>query len=191
MGFEIDNEYIDENIEEMVATSNRKIGTMTFIKKDTKEFVALGHPTKENKSKEELNKGFCYGIEYEGINKASKDNIGNIVAYLNVDDFKGYIYENNEYGLFGKVEEINADYEEVETGCWYEVRKGKANLLCAIGEEDLKSYDVEIINIDYINKNKNIKIKINDEELIEKAGGVVQGMSGTPLMQNRKAYPAL
>lgn len=83
---------------------------------------------------------------------------------------------------------INRDYEEVETACWYDVRKGKAEIFMALNEEELKGYEVEVTGINYIDKNKNIKLKITDERLIEKAGGVVQGMSGSPLMQNRKAY---
>lgn len=83
---------------------------------------------------------------------------------------------------------INREYEEVETACWYDVKKGKAEIVMALNEEELESYQVEVTGINYIDKNKNIKLKITDERLIEKAGGVVQGMSGSPLMQNRKAY---
>ena len=89
-------------------------------------------------------------------------------------------------GIFGKMENIENEYEEVDTACWYNVRKGKANILVALDDNELTSYDVEITNINYINNNKNIKVKITDEALIERTGGIVQGMSGTPLMQNRK-----
>lgn len=90
-------------------------------------------------------------------------------------------------GIFGKMDSIKQEYEEVETGCWYSVRKGPANIILALDDDKLTSYEVEITDINYINNNKNIKVKITDKDLIEKTGGIVQGMSGTPLMQNRKA----
>lgn len=90
-------------------------------------------------------------------------------------------------GIFGKVDEdMISKCDEVETACWYDVRKGNANILVSLDDDELTRYEVEITGINYINNNKNIKVKITDERLIEKTGGVVQGMSGTPLMQNRK-----
>lgn len=82
--------------------------------------------------------------------------------------------------------DVEQEYEEIETACWYDVKKGNADILMRLEGEELKSYEVEIIDINYINSNKNIKIKVKDQELLEKAGGIVQGMSGTPLVQDRK-----
>ena len=176
---------------EAIATSSKKIGTVTFIKEDTKEFVALGHSTIKNKSKKLSITGTCYDINFEGINKGTTEGTGNIIASLDKDKQIGNIYYDSICGIFGEVDNINEKYQEVKTGCWYEVRKGRANLLVALDKEELKSYEVEIIGIDYINQNKNIKVKIIDKDLISKTGGIVQGMSGTPLMQNGKLIGAI
>lgn len=162
-----------------------KIGTITFIKPDTNEFVALGHSTLKDKNKKMIVVGSCYDAVLTGIEKASSGQIGSIIAMSDTSNQIGDIYLDSNYGIFGKVNEIEEDFEEVETACWYNVRKGKANIIMSLGEDKNKSYEVEITDINYIDSNKNIKVKITDEELLEKAGGIVQGMSGTPLMQNR------
>lgn len=102
------------------------------------------------------------------------------------DEEIGYIHYDSSYGIFGEMNEIEENYKEVETNCWYNVRLGKANILIDVDGKGIKSYDIEITGINYINGNKNIKVKIVDKELIAKTGGIIQGMSGTPVMQNRK-----
>lgn len=162
-----------------------KIGTITFIKPDTNEFVALGHSTLKDRNKKVIVVGSCYDAILTGIEKASSEQIGSIIAMSDTSNQIGDIYIDSNYGIFGKVNEIKEDFQEVETACWYNVRKGKANIIMSLGEDKNKSYEVEITDINYIDSNKNIKVKITDEELLEKAGGIIQGMSGTPLMQNR------
>lgn len=185
MGFEIDNEEDSKKEDGTVPTSSRKIGTVTFINKETNKFVALGHATiKENRNSSV--KGLCYDVKFEGINKGTKEETGNVIASIDRTNHIGYIYKDSSYGVFGTVEEVNEDYQEIETACWYSVKKGKANIIIAFDEKEPKSYEVEVIGIDYINQNKNIKIKVTDEELIKRTGGIVQGMSGAPLVQDRK-----
>lgn len=133
-------------------------------------------------------KGLCYDVELEGINKGSSEETGNIVATLKKESQIGEIYRNSDYGIMGVIDKIDDNLQEVETNCWYNVKRGKANILVSLDGKETKSYEVEITGIDYISKNRNIKIKVIDEELIEKTGGIVQGMSGTPLMQERKTY---
>ena len=163
-----------------------KIGTITLIKPETNEFVALGHSTLKEKNKRSMVFGSCYDIQFNGIVKGTTEETGSIIAMSDRNNQIGYIYYDSNYGIFGKVNDTQDEFEEVETACWYNVRKGNANVVMSLGEEKIKSYEVEITDINYISSNKNIKVKITDEELIEKAGGIVQGMSGTPLMQNRK-----
>lgn len=190
MGFEIDSENINGQKGAEIATSSKKIGTVTFIKKDTNEFAALGHSTTKNNNKK-LVTGICYTIHFEGIKKGTTEGSGNIIASLDKSNQIGYINYDSACGIFGKIDKIEEKYQEVETACWYDVRKGKANILIAMNEEELQSYEVEVTGIDYINRNKNIKLKITDPKLIEKTGGIVQGMSGTPLMQDGKLIGAI
>lgn len=186
IGFEIDKEESINKEEGNVATSLRKIGTMTFIKKETSEFAALGHSSIGEKSTfKTLTKGKCYDVELEELKKGTEKEVGGIIAYLDTKSPIGYIYYDSNHGIFGEVNGIEKEYKETETMCWYEASKGKANILTSLDGRQIKSYEVEIIDINYIHKNRNIKIKVTDEELIEKTGGIIQGMSGTPLMQNR------
>lgn len=152
----------------------------------------MGHSTiKDNKNKKSAVQGLCYNVNLEGISKGTREEVGSLIACINQDSQIGYVYYNSDYGIFGQVDRIEEDYQEVETECWYNVKLGKANILIALDGEELRSYEVEITGIDYINKNKNIKVKVTDKELIAKTGGIVQGMSGTPLMQDGKLVGAI
>lgn len=187
IGFELDeNTSIFNEKSSTLPTSTMKVGTVTFIKKETNEFVALGHSTIEDNAESSTINGNCYNVNFEGIKKPSTEEAGNIIAALNKHEQIGYLYKDSNYGIFGRINDIDEKYEEVDTCPWYSVRKGKASMLMTLDDDKLKSYDVEIIGIDYLHDNRNLKIKIIDNELLEKAGGVVQGMSGTPIMQNRK-----
>lgn len=172
-------------------TSSMKIGTITFIKPETREFVALGHSTIKNQSKKSKIIGSCYDIELEGIEKGTKEAIGSIVATSDKNNQIGYIYYDSNYGIFGKVEQIEKNYPIVETACWYKVKKGNATILMDLEGKGLESYEVEIVEVNYLHKNKNIKLKVTDKKLIEKTGGIIQGMSGTPLLQNGKLIGAI
>ena len=126
------------------------------------------------------------------INKSSDNKIGSVIGSVNKDEKLGHAYQDTKYGLVGKLDKIDEQkYLKVKTATRYNVKKGKANILTRMEEEQLKSFDVEITDIDYFNENMNIQIKITDEELIDKTGGIIQGMSGTPLMQNDKLIGVL
>ncbi len=183
IGFSIENRKWGQE-ENEIPTSSRQIGTVTFIKKDTNEFAALGHSTKTINLDSKI--GLCYDIKFGGIDKAEKYETGSIIAVLDEEKYLGYIYDDKDVGIFGKMNKEQEDNIEVETSCWYNVKRGKANILMCLDGDELESYDVEIIGIDYLSKNKNIKIQITDPNLIKKTGGIIQGMSGTPLMQDRK-----
>ena len=191
MGFEIDNQNSDLRSEDTIATSSKKIGTVTFVKETTNEFVALGHSTSKDINKKTEVIGTCYDIEFAGISKGSKQETGNVIACLNNQRQIGEIHYDSEYGIFGKINNMGYKCQEVTTQNWYNVKKGKANILIALDEDEPKSYEVEIIGINYLHKNRNIKIKVIDKKLIEKTGGIVQGMSGAPLMQNGKIIGAV
>lgn len=188
IGFEVEGDYQKEGKAKEVKASTQKIGTVTFMKKDTYEFVALGHSTLKVESanrKKSLIKGTCYDVNLEGIEKGSSNQVGGINASLITGKEIGNIYYDSSYGIFGEMNNIKEEYKEVETKCWYNVRRGKAEILADLDGYGIKSYDIEIIGLNYINGNKNIKVKITDKELIAKTGGIIQGMSGTPIMQER------
>ena len=157
IGFEVEGKTKTNNNKETVETSFNKVGTVTFVKEDTNEFVALGHSsTGDSKN---TSGGLCYNVDINGINKSSDNEVGNIIASLNKNDYIGYI--------------------------------GKASILIALDSGEVRSYDVQITGIDYLSKSRNIKIKVVDNELIRRTGGVVQGMSGAPLVQDGKLIGAI
>lgn len=184
IGFEISGESDKSNMQGEIAASSEKIGTLTFIKENTNQFAALGHSTIQD-NKTSVLKGLCYDINFDSIDKGTKDNVGKIVAGLNKTSQIGYIYYNSSYGILGEMKELEEKCPKVKTKPWYEVSTGKASIITALDEKEVTNYEVEITDIHYLNNNKNIKIKVKDEALIKKTGGIVQGMSGTPLMQDR------
>lgn len=185
IGFQISSEKNSEE-KEIIPTSYNSIGTMSFIKKDTDEFVALGHRSSTENSKTSINSE-CYAVKLKCISKSNDNSIGATIGEINKDKKIGLISEDTNYGILGKAENINKDdCLEVQAVSRYKVKKGKANILTKISSDNLESFDVEITDINYFDDNMNIEIEITDENLISKTGGIIQGMSGTPLMQDGK-----
>ena len=181
IGFEIDENQLNADDGEVLNTSLKKIGIITYIDAETNQFAALGHSLTNNKSGAEI-EAMCYGVELKESKYSSKKTLS-----LREDDPIGHAYYDSYCGVYGKINDLNESrYPEVETATRYEIQKGKANILIRLDGENLESYEVEILSVNHLNKNKNIRIKITDERLISQTGGIVQGMSGTPVMQNGK-----
>ena len=168
-----------------VNASYKAIGTMTFIKA-TGEYVALGHSTSGD------NNGECYEINYACIQKSKEGNVGKIIADLDEDSKIGDISKNSMYGVFGTVDRIGAHKsKKIKTASRYEIEKGTAYILIDFDGTGIKEYEIEIEGINHLSFTKNINISVKSEELIEKCGGIVQGMSGTPIVQNGKLIGAV
>lgn len=183
---EIKNNYIKND--NTVNTSLEEIGIVTYINPETNQFAALGHSIIDRKDGTEIN-GLCYDVEFEH-NEENAKNLTNV--NLNKENPIGYVYYDNYSGIYGKVNDIKEkQYQKVETANRYEIKKGKASILIRLDGNNLESYEVEIIGINYFARNKNIRVKITDERLITETGGIVQGMSGTPVMQNGKLVGAI
>ena len=110
MGFEIDNQNSNIKSGETIATSSKKIGTVTFVRKDTNEFVALGHSTAKDVNKKTRVEGTCYDIKLEGINKGTKEETGNIIACVDNKKEIGHIYYDIACGIFGEVTNLKGEY---------------------------------------------------------------------------------
>lgn len=193
MGFEIENiEEKNEDIKQgVVETSFQSLGTITFINEETNQFVALGHSLDIKSETPEIN-GSCYKATIEGFNKGRKDTIGYVIAEVDQATPIGSLLNNSENGIYGKLEnEETGEYQEIETASRYKIEKGEASILLNLDGTGLKKYAVEIVDISYLSKSKNIKIKVKDEELIELTGGIIRGMSGTPVVQNGKLIGAM
>lgn len=163
------------------------IGTMTFITQDG-NFASLGHHIVDQETglSGELHDGYIYKTEIEGIVKGERGKAGGLVGDVNrLSTPIGDIKLNSEIGLFG-------DYTAQKEGELYRIAKkgeakiGKAQVLTTIDGSEPKLYDIEIVKIISQNEpaEKGMVIVVRDDELLRRTGGIVQGMSGSPILQN-------
>lgn len=179
-----------------VRDDSQGIGTMTFITED-KKFSALGHGISDIDTGKLLssNDGSIYNANIWGIKKGEKGKPGGLcgtIAY-NEQNMIGNISSNTNCGLFGTVNDgILEDYglQKMEMGLHSDIKKGKAQIQF-IMNGDIKRYDINIEEINYNIKEKNLVIEITDKRLLEKTNGIVQGMSGCPIIQNGKIIGAV
>lgn len=192
VGFKIkDEEQGISNSNGTVNTSLKKLGVVTYINPETNQFAALGHSLINSKKRKNI-EGTCYNVQMDSTyaNLEYGKNLGNI--YLDENQPIGYVYYDSYSGIYGKIDNISGKkYAEVETINRYHIKTGKASILIRLDGKNLESFEVEILAINYIDSNKNLRIKITDERLIKETGGIVQGMSGTPVMQNGKLIGAI
>lgn len=109
----------------------------------------------------------------------------------------GKIYKNSQFGIYGKVDNLASlkidTSKEMEVALREEIKLGKATILCSLDNEKVEEYEIEIDKIyrDNNYNNKSMQIKVTDPRLIEKTGGIIQGMSGSPILQNGKFVGAI
>lgn len=174
------------------------VGTLTFVNDKTKRFGALGHAICDSNSGGAIpvSGGNLYGCDIVGVNKGGRGKAGELKGFfVNGRNKQGEIDKNCEYGVFGNVSD-NSVYlknKRVQVGGRLSVKPGKAKILCCLDGKQVKEYDIEIIKTNYQRKSndKSLVIRVVDKELIEKTGGIVQGMSGSPILQNDKIVGAV
>ncbi len=165
------------------------VGTLTFYDSQGR-YGALGHPVSDMDTglKVSLNEGILYEAEIAGITKGEKGDPGEIsgvITYL--DQYKlGTVEENSNVGIYGKLERT----PEEDSGSSYfpitlkqNIEKGEATIISSVSGEQ-KEYTIRILELDYNSENKGILFQVTDEELLNLTGGVIQGMSGSPIIQN-------
>jgi len=181
-----------------IRDNTQGIGTLTFVSTDG-QFGALGHGITDIDTGllMDVRDGSIYAAEIMSIIKGKEGEPGELIGMIRQSDkYKiGSINENTYQGIFGTVgneydESLKA--EALEIGLKQEVKKGKALIRCTI-EDKVSDYDIEIESVDMSNSNhsKGIVIRITDKRLLELTGGIVQGMSGSPIIQNNKIIGAV
>ena len=181
-----------------IRDNTQGIGTLTFVSTDG-QFGALGHGITDIDTGllMDVRDGSIYAAEIMSIIKGKEGEPGELIGMIRQSDkYKiGSIKENTYQGIFGTVgneydESLKA--EALEIGLKQEVKKGKALIRCTI-EDKVSDYDIEIESVDMSNSNhsKGIVIRITDKRLLELTGGIVQGMSGSPIIQNNKIIGAV
>ena len=182
-----------------VRDSAAGVGTVTFYNPETNEFAALGHGILDIDTEKLINisSGEFVTTNILKIEKGEKGNPGRIQGTLEKQKEIGKIKQNTGFGIYGQVEDISSlnidKSKEMEVALRNEIQTGKAEILCSLENGKIDKYQIEIKKIYKDNNydNKSMRIKITDERLIEKTGGIIQGMSGSPIIQNGKFLGAV
>ncbi len=166
------------------------IGTVSFIDKNG-NFASLGHPVTSEKGEiySVLN-GKVYDCSIIGVVKGQCGKAGELKGLFIGEKAIGTISKNTARGMYGKLENFNPlEYKMVEVGT---AKIGKAQILSTIDGKTANYYDIEIVKTDHRKREgKNFVIKVSDDNLINETGGIVQGMSGSPIIQNGKIVGAV
>ena len=173
------------------------IGTLTFIRQSDNRFGALGHAITDYETgvNVPVESGKIYKCSQVGITKASKNCPGELkCVFLQGINTKGTIEKNTPFGVFGNCTDASsiADFNRTaEIGSRLTIKSGKAKLLSAVSGV-LEEYDIEIIKTYYQpdSDDKSFIFRVTDKRLLELTGGIVQGMSGSPILQNGKLVGA-
>lgn len=179
-----------------VRDSAAGIGTLTYYDPSNSSFAALGHAICDSDTKDimKLRKGNIMSCKILSVNKGEYGIPGELVGTFG-ENTVGVIKDNNELGIYGKIENYrDTEFSEaVEVAQRYLVKEGEAVILANIDGNGVREYSIEITKVSKSPKidNKGLVIKITDDELIEKTGGIVQGMSGCPILQNGKLIGAI
>ena len=159
------------------------IGTLTYIDPNTKLFGALGHEIIEKSTGKilEVKDGKIYNSTVTNIDPSRDGNPGEKNAIFK--DKIGEIKENTVKGIFGEYNNI-PNKKLYKVAKENEIKTGEAKILTVLNDEEVKEYKIEILKIDKNEKTKNLLFEITDKELLETTGGIVQGMSGSPIIQD-------
>lgn len=174
------------------------VGTLTFYESETGMFASLGHGVTDIDTGNLITiaNGELVTSNIIGIVKGEKGKPGEIRGSIEGAKKIGIITKNTNFGIFGKIQNKNSlkiNQNEMEVLARNEIRTGNAQIICEIENGKKKYYDIEIQKIYTANNNNNksMLIKVTDKELLKKTGGIVQGMSGSPIIQDGKFVGAV
>lgn len=175
------------------------VGTLTFYEPFSGMFAALGHGIMDIDTAEliKIANGELVTTNILSINKGTKGNPGEIRGTIEAGHTIGNISKNTKFGVFGTINKTpflnTSNINEMQVALREEIKIGKAQIICELENGKKEYYDIEIQRI-FINNNKDNKsmlIKVTDKKLLEKTGGIIQGMSGAPIIQNGKFVGAI
>ena len=197
----VENKKGDYKLGLWVRDSTAGIGTMTFFDDNTGLYGGLGHPITDGETDKiiSVGKGSLVKSTVVNVRKGEIGSPGELKGIFNNDRITlGTVGKNTTTGIYGVVNEKNKINYKNEKNLYEiayksEIKAGPAQIITTINEEGPKYYEISIEKILDTSKgpNKNMLIKITDPELLEKTGGIVQGMSGSPIIQNGKIVGAV
>lgn len=171
-----------------VRDSSAGIGTVTFWDEKTKTFGGLGHGICDIDTGEllPLSHGDIIKVNINGISKGMRGNPGELKAYFIEGEPIGTLTENTYSGIYGKFNSAPSSNEHIPVAMKQQAKQGKAQILTTVFGSTPEYYDIDIVHINYNEEamSKNMIIKITDERLLGETGGIIQGMSGSPIIQN-------
>ena len=169
------------------------IGTLTYIDPETKIYGALGHEIIEGNSMTsvEIKSGTIFESLVTSIDRSSVGSAGTKNAKFYSNNIYGNILKNSISGIYGTYTDELPNKETLEVGKPDDLKEGEAVIYTVLKGEKVEQFTINITNINKSGKIKNITFEITDKRLIEKTGGVVQGMSGSPIIQNNKIFGAV
>lgn len=177
-----------------VRDSTAGIGTITFYNKQSGIFAALGHQINDVDTKEimPMLDGEAVKATVSKIEKSTRGTTGSLECDF-TNQTLGRLLTNTDCGIYGAYAEISECAKEYPVAAIQEVKKGKATVISTVEKGQPKEYEIEITHIGFNenNREKNMIVKVTDKDLIDKTGGIVQGMSGSPIIQNGKLVGAL
>jgi stage IV sporulation protein B len=182
-----------------IRDSTAGVGTLTFYDDKSKKFAALGHPITDADTGTMLSisSGQIVNSSIVSVRKGVRGNPGELKGiFVDEEVTMGDIYKNTECGIFGSSSKklINEKYDKpLKIGLRDEIKVGPAQIITTVDGDEPKAYDIEIQKLLQQDEPgpKSMVIKVTDSELLSKTGGIVQGMSGSPIIQNNKIVGAV
>ena len=194
----VQNEYGEYKIGAWVRDSTQGLGTVTFIEPESGEFAALGHGVYDVDTKEliPVAEGVVTLSELSGVKKGESGEPGEIMGMLDKENIIGEVSTNTSSGIFGTMNASgirNLEGEQLEIGLMQDVTEGSAVLRSDVIGGEVKDYSINIESISRFgtSADKGMVIKVTDDRLIKETGGIIQGMSGSPIIQNGKLIGAV
>ena len=170
-----------------IRDSTAGIGTVTWYNRSNGIFAGLGHAVCDVDTGEvmPLSGGDAVGAEIRGCYKGTAGSAGELCGIFSSGSI-GNLYINSDTGIYGVMNSFDENSSALPVALRQEVKTGACRIICTVDREGPQYYDAEITKV-YANASdsqRNLTIKITDERLIAKTGGIVQGMSGSPIIQN-------
>lgn len=176
------------------------VGTMTFYEPTSKSFAVLGHGITDSDTDSliDIDSGELVTSKVISLKKGSNDSPGEIKGTIVNQQTIGAVTKNTHFGVYGMLNNLTAlnidSSKKIKVALRDEIQTGNAKILCALDDSNVsKEYSIEIEKIykenDY--NNKSMLIRVTDEELLDKTGGIIRGLSGAPIIQNDKFVGAV
>ena len=194
----VKNENNEYKIGVWIRDSTQGLGTVTFIDKDNKTYAALGHGVYDvdTKSLTPVSEGALTNAEIFGIQKGEAGVPGEVTGRLSKGSRLGSVDNNTDCGINGSLNGFGEEElagEAYEIGLMQDVHEGNAVILSDVLGDGVKEYPVSIESINKLglSADKGMVVKVTDQRLLEKTGGIIQGMSGSPIIQDNKIIGAV